>query len=279
VSRAGFGSNPSTEAALALAEALRARLKTERVGRALEVHPSVASTNDLARAAVGAAADVASLDGRTILALHQQRGRGRAGRPWVAPPGSSLLGSVILSAGSWPAAAVTATAALAVADAVAPLLSVPTTIKWPNDVLVEGRKVAGILIEACAGPGGAPAYVVGVGINLNQTPIDFPRDLRSTATSIAIERGMPVDLPECAALFLEALDRRAAQLRAGESAALADAFLDRLGLRHRPVIVVAGGRRYQGELSGLSFDQGVRLAGPAGLMTHPCESVTVLAPG
>ena len=274
----GRATEPSSEAAGALAEVLRARLKTRRIGRALEVFPAVDSTNDLARAAIESASDAAALDGRTFLSLYQRSGRGRQGHAWSAPPGTSFLGSVIFSSGPWPVPGVTAVAALAVVDAIAPLVPRGTTIKWPNDVLVDGKKIAGVLIEAKGGPGGMPTFVVGVGINANQSLLDFPRELRSSATSLRLVRGLPVDLAELSALFLETLERRYASLRAREVQALAESFLDRLGLRGRPVKVFTGEPFVVGSLVGLSFEEGIRLSRPEGPATLPCETVTAISP-
>ncbi|HKB16100.1 MAG TPA: biotin--[acetyl-CoA-carboxylase] ligase, partial [Planctomycetota bacterium] len=270
MNRGNVAKEPTAESARAMAETLRGRLKTDRVGRVLQVVPSVESTNDLARAAVAAAPDPSAVDGHAFLALHQTQGRGRQGRTWTAPPGTSFLGSVILFPGPRPVAAVTATAALAVVDVVTSLVPTPVTIKWPNDVLVEGRKVAGILIEARAAAGGAPIFVAGIGVNVNQSLLDFPRELRSSASSILYARGYPVDLAEFCATLLEALERRYMSLRAREDQALAEAFLDRLGLRNRPVKMEAGGKLLRGSLDGFSFGEGIRLTGPKGTQTVPC---------
>lgn len=269
---------PSAESARAMAETLRGRLKTDRVGRVLQVLPSVESTNDLARAAVASAPDPSAVDGHAFLALHQTQGRGRQGRTWSAPPNTSFLGSVILFPGARPVATITAAAALAVIDVVGPLVPTPVTIKWPNDVLAEGKKVAGILIEALTAAGGAPVFVVGIGVNVNQTLLDFPRELRASATSIHCARGYPVDLAEFSATLLEALERRYINLRAREDQALAEAFLDRLGLRNQPVKMEAGGKLLRGSLDGLTFEGGIRLTGPKGTQTVPCEIITAITP-
>ncbi|MGH7150398.1 MAG: hypothetical protein ACREIU_06865, partial [Planctomycetota bacterium] len=111
-------------------------------------------------------------------------------------------------------------------------------------------------------------------VNVNQSLLDFPRELRASASSILYARGYPVDLAEFTATLLESLERRYASLRAREDQALAEAFLDRLGLRNRPVKVETGGKPLRGSLDGLSFEEGIRLTGPQGTQTVPCETVT-----
>ena len=274
---------PSEEAARTLAAAIRARLGPTLVGRRLETHAVVDSTQDLARRAVEEAHDgaaFAALDGLVFLASHQRKGRGRLGRTWTAPPGKAFHGSVVLAPGEplerVPVAAWTALGALAVTDAIAALLPVSPGIKWPNDVLVAGRKVAGILIEALPAPAGGTACVVGVGINANQSVEDFPPELRTTATSLRIVSERPVDLVDLAVAVLRSLDARYAQMRSGDRGGMKRDFLDRLGLRGLRVRVLAGDRIAEGRLDGISFLEGVRLTGPGGPTTLPCETVRAI---
>ncbi|MGH7358829.1 MAG: biotin--[acetyl-CoA-carboxylase] ligase, partial [Candidatus Rokuibacteriota bacterium] len=108
--------------------------------------------------------------------------------PWTAPAGSSLLVSIVLRP-PWPVARwpeIPMAAGCAVAEAVEAVARVPVRLKWPNDVLVEGRKVAGILAEAVAGPPASPALVVlGIGVNVSQGEADWPVDLAGRAQSLA----------------------------------------------------------------------------------------------
>ena len=133
------------------------------------------STNDRARSLAEAGAP----HGTTVTAAEQTAGRGRQGRRWTAPAGRALLASVILR--SWPRVA-----PLAAGVAVAQALPGSTALKWPNDVLLDGRKVAGILVEGRPREGWA---IVGVGVNLAVRPEDFPAELRETAATLALEPG------------------------------------------------------------------------------------------
>ncbi len=175
-------------------------LGTARVGRRVAVWQRVGSTNDVAAKASASAAN----DGLVVLAEEQTAGRGRRGRTWSAPAGSAILMSVLmfppppLDDPAW----LTAWGAVAVAEVVEAHTGQPASIKWPNDVRVRGRKVAGILVER---GGGA---VVGIGLNVRTTPEDFPEGLRGSAASLACLRGETVDRSEVARDLIRRLDAR-----------------------------------------------------------------------
>lgn len=173
-------------------------LGTRRVGRRVAVWNRVSSTNDLATRAAASEAN----DGLVILAEEQTSGRGRHGRAWQAPARSSLLMSVLLfppdalNRTSW----LTALGAVAAAEVVAAWTGRDARIKWPNDVRVAGRKVAGVLVERGAGA------VIGIGLNANLGDDDFSPELRETATSLRILTGDRVDRSELARALITRLD-------------------------------------------------------------------------
>jgi BirA family biotin operon repressor/biotin-[acetyl-CoA-carboxylase] ligase len=152
---------------------------------------AVGSTNDEAArlAAQGAPA------GTAVVAAEQRAGRGRQGRPWHSPAGANLYCSIVLRPrrplGEWPdlswvlAAAVAAWAREAGAGG--------ATVKHPNDVLVGGRKLAGLLLESRTGGGEPGALVVGIGVNVNTGLEEFPPELRASATSLALVSGRPLE--------------------------------------------------------------------------------------
>lgn len=159
-------------------EAWRARWEAPGV----VVYHSTTSTNDVARALAEAGAP----EGTVVLAEEQSAGRGRAGRRWHAPPASSLLLSVVVRPGGpLPPATAPLRAGLAVAFAVERIAGVSAGIEWPNDVVLHGRKVAGILCEAATGGPGGPFVVIGIGLNVRQRPEDFPPGIADRATSLA----------------------------------------------------------------------------------------------
>ncbi|MDR3638489.1 MAG: biotin--[acetyl-CoA-carboxylase] ligase [Isosphaeraceae bacterium] len=173
-------------------------LDARHVGRRIAVWNRVSSTNDLATRASASSAN----DGLVVLAEEQTSGRGRHGRTWSAPPRSSLLMSVLLFpsdlliSNGW----LTALGAVATAEVVAAWTSLETRIKWPNDVRVGGRKIAGVLVERGAGA------VIGIGLNANLTLDDLTPDLQKTATSLRILTGQPVDRSELARRLIARLD-------------------------------------------------------------------------
>jgi BirA family biotin operon repressor/biotin-[acetyl-CoA-carboxylase] ligase len=200
------------------------RLGTRRVGRRIAVWNRVGSTNDMAARAASAIAN----DGLAIFAEEQTTGRGQRGRVWTAPARSSILMSVLLfpprellplgpraAAGS---AWLTALAAVATAELVDEWTGCRALIKWPNDVRVGGRKIAGILVERAlyqpASPGaadvqghGRSAVVIGIGLNANMEALSFPPELRSHVTSLSMLRsGAAVDRSELARGLLRRLD-------------------------------------------------------------------------
>ena len=173
-------------------------LNTHDLGRTLHYREELPSTNGLAyRLAQDGAAH-----GEVVITETQTEGRGRRGRAWVSPPGLNLYFSAILRPELPPQRAPELT--LLTAVAVAKTLreaGAEAVIKWPNDLLVDGRKIAGILTELSAEPESVHFVVVGVGVNLNARPSDFPEEVREVAISLAQARGEQVPR----ALFTAAL--------------------------------------------------------------------------
>jgi BirA family transcriptional regulator, biotin operon repressor / biotin---[acetyl-CoA-carboxylase] ligase len=193
-------------------EAIQAQLSTVLLGRRVELHTQVGSTNDLVRRA----AERGEPEGLVVLAEEQVRGRGRLGRTWIAPPGCCILCSVLLRPRFAPEHAfyLTIGAALAIyracrslsheiarPDEIRPVF----TIKWPNDVLLNGRKVSGVLSESEFVGGEWAFAVVGFGINVNLRPEDLG-ELRATATSYAAEMGREIDRTKLLAKVLGELE-------------------------------------------------------------------------
>jgi BirA family biotin operon repressor/biotin-[acetyl-CoA-carboxylase] ligase len=177
------------------------------------------STNDRARALAAAGAP----QGTLVTAASQTAGRGRQGRTWSAPPGRALLMSVVLRD---PGRMLPLAAAVAVAETAGP----DAAIKWPNDVLLDGRKVAGILAEARPQDGWA---VLGIGLNVAVRPTDLPEELRATAATLGLE---PRDVEGVLERLLGALERALAL----DTPALLDAWRTRDALRGRAVAWAGG---------------------------------------
>ena len=163
---------------------LQATLQTAFIGCQTEYHSQVASTNDIgiAHGTAGAA------EGTLIIAEHQTAGRGRYGRRWDAPPGKSLLVSVVLrhrllhDQVAFP----NLIGAIAIAQAIRTTHELDARIKVPNDVRIKKKKVAGVLTELAYDDQHQPFFVLGFGVNVNNALEDFPPELRETATSVRI---------------------------------------------------------------------------------------------
>ncbi|QDU22422.1 biotin--[acetyl-CoA-carboxylase] ligase [Urbifossiella limnaea] len=219
---------------------------TERVGRRVLVFDELDSTNSFA-AALPAGTD----DGLVIVARNQTAGRGRFGRPWRSRPGAALLMSVVLTppADLRRPVILTAWAAVAVAAAVRELAGVEARIKWPNDLLVQGKKVCGILIEQAA------RVVCGVGLNLAQSADEFAALGLPDATSLGLVTGSPVELRDAAGAVVRNLDAAWRRLLAGDRAAVEAAWAGGVGFVGRDVeLERADGSRPTGRLRALSFD-------------------------
>jgi BirA family biotin operon repressor/biotin-[acetyl-CoA-carboxylase] ligase len=180
----------------------------------------VSSTNDLAWDLLAEGGP----DGATVIAETQLAGRGRAGRSWHMAPGRGLAMSVALHLGCdrRQAGLLPLAAGLALAEALE-LLGREADLKWPNDLLVHGRKLSGILAESRRLPGAGEATVVGVGVNVLERREDFPPELRDHATSLAIE-GLDTTREAVAAAFLGAFEPRWDELQEGDRAALLSAW-------------------------------------------------------
>lgn len=224
------------------ADAIRSRLHARVVGKRLVCLDSCESTNDRAWQEALAGAP----DGTAVFAEEQTKGRGRFGRAWFAPRGTSILVSVILRPELEPERVplVTAIGALAVADAVDELADVASKIRFPNDVLVDDRKIAGVLVESRFISSRPDLFIVGIGLNVNVGRSEFSPDLRDAATSLAIERGAEVGRVPAARALLEALDRWYRELDAVRS--IRKAWRDRSAILGRRVRVRENGRPFSG---------------------------------
>ncbi|MBI2872257.1 MAG: biotin--[acetyl-CoA-carboxylase] ligase [Chloroflexi bacterium] len=145
-------------------------------------------------------------EGTAVLAYTQTRGRGRWGRSWISPPGASVNLSVVIYPPQEVVPRLSIGAGLAAVLVVERLTGLACTMKWPNDVLLRGRKVAGVLVEARVSESGAAMAVVGMGLNLNFDPALYP-EIAVTATSIMKETGVRSEVNVAAEAVLDALDR------------------------------------------------------------------------
>lgn len=239
------------------ADDLASRIGPVRVvGRDIRVFQQTASTSDildkLARDGVR--------EGMVVFSESQTRGRGRLGRSWISPPGRGLWFSVLLRPHLRPQAATRLTVAAAVAlfRAIRRELPLLPEIKWPNDVMIHGRKVAGVLTELSGELDSIRHIALGIGVNVNLAEEDLPPTLRSQATSLKLATGRSVDRPALAAALLQELDTTYHAALGTGFAALADEWSSRCSTLGRLISVTTGHRRVQGRAEALD-DEGALL--------------------
>jgi BirA family biotin operon repressor/biotin-[acetyl-CoA-carboxylase] ligase len=237
-----------------------------------EVKDATQSTNDDVRALAAEGAP----EGTIVLAEEQSAGRGRRGNVWIAPPRRCLLFSILLRPTQkpeyWPR--VTHLAALAVCRTVDTLISPERAkIKWPNDVLINQRKISGILLESAASSNGG-FLVLGMGINVNLQPADFPAELQTTASSLLQESGQVVDRIAVLARFLrEFADLYASALEPFDSA-LAEVH-QRSSLIGKTVTMSSSGQQVSGCVSGFGPGGELLLRLPNGAAQIVCSGELV----
>jgi BirA family biotin operon repressor/biotin-[acetyl-CoA-carboxylase] ligase len=186
------------------ADRLQAQLPCVTIGRQIVVLDQTGSTND----AILELATANSQEGLVLFAEHQTAGRGQRGNRWESAPGKGLWFSILLrpKIQIHESGRLTIWAMEAISDVIRTELSVEPIIKLPNDVQLYGRKVAGVLVEMRAQKKAPHLAIVGIGINVNQSLEDFPPELQSSATSLAMVLGEQVDRKKFAVALLWTLD-------------------------------------------------------------------------
>ncbi len=254
------------------AHLIERQLGTRRVGRHAICFGQVASTSDVAFDS----ARQADADGLVVLAEYQRKGRGRMGRRWLSPPGKNLLMSVLLveSDRVLPYEALTIAADLSVAQGLEAACGVACRIKWPNDVTLDGEKLAGVLVERRL-LGGASTTVVGIGVNLGASP---PRDaVDAPATNLALHTDDPIERVELARAILRRLDDAIERIASCRLDEIHDAWMSRCGMVHQRLRVQCKGLTYVGTVLDVSPLEGLVLSCDDGRHVHlPAESSTVV---
>lgn len=249
-------------------------LSTGLVGRSVVCFDEVGSTNDVALEAMRQG----NSDGLVVLAESQRSGRGRQGRKWLCPPGSGILMSVLLldSAGRAqpPREAITIAAGLAVAEAVEQSVGLACGLKWPNDVLLDGAKLAGVLAETRRS-GGVSATVLGIGLNVNAVPravaVDRP------ATCLADHLGGPVERVEVIRALLGRLDEWVGRVAAGQLDELHRGFVSRCRMINQRVVILCGGQSHTGRVLDVDPLGGLVLCHDDGSRVYlPAEGASVV---
>jgi len=248
-----FGYRLVDEPDALLSDDLLARLgKTKVVGRDIRVFEETTSTNDviekLARDGVK--------EGVAVFAESQTKGRGRLGRKWMSPARKGLWFSVLLRPDLRPqeATQLTVASAAALRRAIKSVTGLSAEIKWPNDLLIGGKKVTGILTEMSAELDRVRHVILGIGVDVNQDAAEFPAELRKTATSLKIEAGAEISRAELAAEILRELDLDYARICGGKFPQLADEWENGCATIGKNISVQMGARLIRGCAESLDDD-------------------------
>ena len=219
-----------------LNEDMRKRLAGRWIGHELHFYHRIDSTN----LAALELAQQGAPEGTVVLADEQLTGRGRGDRYWHSPAGVGIYCSIVLRPKVMPARAqvITLMAGVAVAKAVSLKTSLSPLIKWPNDILVNNKKVAGILLESKTTTASIDHAVIGVGVNVNHTPADLPEQLLALASSLRMESGEKVKRGPLIEQILKEMEKLYDRLHQEDSAVILEqwrSFSATLGQRVRAI--------------------------------------------
>ncbi len=229
------------------------RVNTKRIGRKILVYNHTSSTNDI----VAEYAKNKENDGLVIFAEEQAAGRGRAGTKWHSGHSDSILCSILLTSCNCNPELFSLACPVAVAEAVGKIAHSHAKIKWPNDIILNGKKAAGIMVESKT-VNGSTVYIVGIGINCHQKKSSFPRELQTTATSIDIESRSICDRISLAKRLLSSLDH---WLEVAENASkkIIDRWRKLNTLLNQRITVSYNGKKFTGNCIGVDPEKGLIL--------------------
>ncbi|MGE3540809.1 MAG: biotin--[acetyl-CoA-carboxylase] ligase [Candidatus Tectimicrobiota bacterium] len=232
--------------------ALQGLLSTQTIGQTLRVLASTTSTNDVLKTL----AQQGAPEGTVVLADHQTHGRGRYGRTFASPPGVGIYLSLLLRppVEAHQLSPLTFVAAVAAAEAIGTYSALPVQLKWPNDVEIHAKKVAGILSEAVLHPPAPPAVILGIGINVNTTLSHLPPELHPHVTSLALAAGHPWPRSPLIVAFLTHFEHWYQLFQQGAREAIFQAWLRYSALLGRQVAFTHAAQTAQGLVVGLDHD-------------------------
>lgn len=231
------------------AEEVESRLKSKWAGHPVKYFDEITSTNQYAKR-IG---EEGAPEGTLVVADEQTQGKGRSGRVWSTPHGTAIAMTLLIRPKLPPASIsmVTLVMGLAVARACRELYHLPVGIKWPNDVVIHGKKLCGILTELSAEMMSVNYVVIGTGINVNVK--EFPEEIQKTATSIALELGHETGRAELIASCMEYFEVYYEKfIQAGDLSPLMEEYNELLLNRDQKVRVLEPGREYTGTALGIN---------------------------
>ncbi len=234
-------------------------LDTCYIGQRVIYYPSLTSTMDVARKE----AQRGAVEGTVVIADEQTGGKGRKKRVWLTTRGNIAL-SIILYPQIPDLPYLIMVASLAVASSIEAVTGLKTQIKWPNDILINGKKVCGILIESDIRRDKVAHAVIGIGINVRLNLSEYP-DLLSSATSLSDESGIGVSRVDVICYLLKEIERLYNNLPAGES--IYKEWRDRLTMLGKRIQIKSGNNLLEGIAESVDNDGSLRLRHPDGSLT------------
>jgi BirA family biotin operon repressor/biotin-[acetyl-CoA-carboxylase] ligase len=197
---------------LLLPEEIELGLNTKLLGRKIIFYPKLSSTQDMAKELAGQG----EREGTVIIAENQTHGRGRKGREWSSPPLQGIYVSIILRPEIKPSQAfqIPLIAGVAVVQAIKRVTPLDPKIKWPNDIIINGKKAGGILTEMSAEIDVTDYVILGIGLNVNTQESNFPKEIRKVATSLAEQYGEPVSRVKLLQILFSELELLYTQFKA-----------------------------------------------------------------
>jgi BirA family biotin operon repressor/biotin-[acetyl-CoA-carboxylase] ligase len=257
---------------------LREHLTTKKFGRKMYLFERLDSTNTYAKQLASEGCE----EGAIVIAEDQYAGRGRQGRMWVAEAGTSLTFSILLKPTIAPESIgiLSLYAGLAITEAVMQQSGIRPACKWPNDILFDGKKFCGILSEAVFNNGMLAATIIGAGLNINQ--LEFPHEIRQSATSLALVNGHTYDRTILLAAILQQLEYWYKYVQSGHHNIILDRWRTHCPMIGQEIAVDQQGTIIRGIASGLADDGGLIIqsngskikmfAGDVTIMKHTYDS-------
>jgi BirA family biotin operon repressor/biotin-[acetyl-CoA-carboxylase] ligase len=232
-------------------------LKSQLIGREILTYERVTSTMDIAREMV----ERGAREGIVIFSEEQTSGRGRSGHSWVCPKFKGLLATIVIkpTISAERIFLITGMVAIAVAETIRDTLSLEAGIKWPNDVLINGKKVCGTIVEIIESHKQMYTFTLGIGINVNQEPYELPKLPKEPATSLYIEKKSHINRIEFARNLLESIDKWYIALRDARYEQIFKRWKELCITIGQKLTVVEGNKLYHGKVIDISSRGGIIL--------------------
>lgn len=230
-------------------EEIQSQLRNQIIGQKILAFGDIRSTNEYAKRL----ARSGEPEGCLVIAEHQTRGKGRLNRFWYSPGGQGLWFSIILRPDIEikKSSLFALLAAVSVSQAIETVTTLKTELKWPNDILVHGKKMCGILIESDLTREKLDFLVMGIGINVSQKKKDFDHNLRNRATSLFIETKYSPNRIKLLIAVLHSLESYYEKLKSGQVAEILDSWLLKCRHREKPIIIHQGHYECEGIFEGV----------------------------